>query len=112
MPFTDLLAQLCRDVPGALGAVFVDDEGENVQRHVAHPSLTTYDLDVAGAYVTPLVGWASAWRVLAVRGETGTFIACVVKDRYILVLLMGGHGSTGLARRAVQEAADRLRTLM
>jgi predicted regulator of Ras-like GTPase activity (Roadblock/LC7/MglB family) len=112
VPFTAVLAALCREVPGALGAVFVDDEGETVQRHVAHPSLAAYDLDVVGALVTPLVRCAPPWRVLTSRGEGGTLVACAVADRYVLVVVLTSRTPTACARRAVRAAARELRGLM
>jgi len=48
MPFNYLLTNLLVDVPEALGAVFVDDEGETVDYVTRHGE--PFDLKVEGAY--------------------------------------------------------------
>ena len=48
MPFNYLLTNLLVDVPGAVGAIFLDDEGEAVDWVTHHDD--PYDLKVEGAY--------------------------------------------------------------
>jgi hypothetical protein len=48
VPFNYLLTNLLVDVPGAVGAILVDDEGEAVDWVTQHDD--PYDLKVEGAY--------------------------------------------------------------
>ena len=48
MPFNYLLTNLLVDVPSAVGAIFLDDEGEAVDWVTRHDD--PYDLKVEGAY--------------------------------------------------------------
>jgi hypothetical protein len=48
MPFNVLLTNLLVDVPEALGAIFLDDEGETVDYVTRHGE--PFDLKVEGAY--------------------------------------------------------------
>ena len=48
MPFNYLLTNLLVDVPEALGAIFLDDEGETVDFVSRHGE--PFDLKVEGAY--------------------------------------------------------------
>jgi hypothetical protein len=48
MPFNYLLTNLLVDVPEALGAIFLDDEGETVEYVTRHGE--PFDLKVEGAY--------------------------------------------------------------
>ena len=48
MPFNYLLTNLLVDVPEALGAIFLDDEGETVDYVTRHGE--PFDLKVEGAY--------------------------------------------------------------
>ena len=49
MPFQYLLSNLLADVPGAVGAIVLDEEGETVE-WVSRDSRDPYELKVEGAY--------------------------------------------------------------
>ena len=53
MPFNYLLTNLLVDVPHAVGAIFVDEEGEAVEWVTRHND--PYDLKIEGAYHSILV---------------------------------------------------------
>ena len=54
MPFQYLLTNLLVEVPEAIGAIFLDGEGEAVE-WVSQRQRDPYDLKVEGAYHTDLV---------------------------------------------------------
>jgi hypothetical protein len=53
MPFNYLLTNLLVDVPHAVGAIFVDEEGEAVEWVTRHND--PYDLKIEGAYHSVLI---------------------------------------------------------
>ncbi|MBI5497494.1 MAG: hypothetical protein HY904_20960 [Deltaproteobacteria bacterium] len=103
--FDVVLAQLCRSVPGARGAIFVDHEGEAIQHVVHDPTLAAYDLQVAGAYVAPLLAHAMAPRQLHVHGVEGNTFIQVVTETYAVVLLATTATPTWQARVALHRCA-------
>lgn len=113
MPFTAVLRELCSSVPGARGAVFVDYEGESVQRAVLDETLSAYDLDVAGAHAAPILAAAAgACRFLRLHGVEGCTYIHAVKDDYSVVLITRPDVLTAQATWRLRRAAVRLRELM
>ncbi|WP_303721407.1 roadblock/LC7 domain-containing protein [Malonomonas rubra] len=95
MPFKSLLNRLLEDIPGALGAIIIDWEGEAVD-HVAR--MEDYDIKVFGAHngiILQLLRDAMAridcgvlQEVLIRTGENKTLLAPLT-DEYFLVLTLG-----------------------
>jgi hypothetical protein len=94
--FSGILGELLAHVPGALGAVLVDREGEAVD----YAGRTApFDLRLAGAHwqivLRPLAALVNtharalgAPRALVVRGGRRSFVARFLPDDYILVVVL------------------------
>ncbi len=103
MPFKSLLKRLLEDIPGALGAIIIDWEGEAVD-HVAR--MADYDIKVFGAHngvilnllrsAMEQIDCGTLEEVLIRTGENKTLIAPLTVD-YFLVLTLGPQS---LATRA------------
>lgn len=113
--FVPILQRLVERVPGALGAVFVDWEGEAVGGFA--PELPALDLQIFGAQ------WGVVWvqlrraferaacgepTELMVDGESGTALVRRVTDRYYVVLAVARDGALGKARQEISRGADEL----
>lgn len=94
MPFNYLLTNLLVDVPEALGAIFLDDEGETVEFVTRHGE--PFDLKVEGAYqgiFTRQLGSASAasgigeLEFFVVEGEELATLTHLLPDGYYVVLV-------------------------
>jgi len=95
MPFKSLLNRLLDDIPGALGAIIIDWEGEAVD-HVAR--MEDYDIKVLGAHQGVILSLlreameridsGTLEEVLIRTGENKTLIAPLTVE-YFLVLTLG-----------------------
>ena len=110
-PFTRILEQLVRANPGALGAAFVDAEGETVDYAGATDS---FAIKVAAAHMRillheaarmPTMGGSSV-RELLIRGRSRTFFIRAMPEGYALVVLLT-RGACSISARATQ-IAERL----
>jgi predicted regulator of Ras-like GTPase activity (Roadblock/LC7/MglB family) len=112
MSFKPVLMNLCQAIPGARGAVFVDYDGECIQQVVLDPSLTHYDLMVAGAHAAPLL--ANEWRpcILNLRGADGLTCIHVVTGKYAVVLLCTPSTNVFHVTRAIKSALSDVKDLM
>jgi predicted regulator of Ras-like GTPase activity (Roadblock/LC7/MglB family) len=116
--FADILTDLVHAVPGALGAVFVDWEGEMVEQ-VAGTS--GEDLKLLGAhwaiayYQTKTAldnqGLGPADEVL-LRFERQQILVRRVTDEYLVIMAIGPDASLGRTRHLLQLAGQRLRSEM
>ncbi|HEY2516280.1 MAG TPA: roadblock/LC7 domain-containing protein [Polyangiaceae bacterium] len=119
--FSEILSDLVARIPGALAAVLVDGDGEAVDYT---GRLSPFDLKLAGAHWQIVVRqFAEAKslgvaRSLLVRGASRSFVAHVLPDHYVLIVVLSRRaGFTAGASRAFpaceralcQEAAWRLR---
>jgi predicted regulator of Ras-like GTPase activity (Roadblock/LC7/MglB family) len=104
--FSPILIDFIARVPGAIGAVLVDRDGEAVDYA---GRVDTYDLKLSGAHwqivlrETRAVAMhfdLGATRVLAVRGERRSFIVHALPDDYALVLLLGKRAGFTARTRA------------
>ncbi len=115
MPFQRELDSVIRDVPGALGAVLVDFDGESII--AAANGISTYDLKVVGAYggifldqlrrLTSETG-AGSPGVFALDGSGCRILCRSIKDGYYLVLVTGARTPVGLAGERLRACAERL----
>jgi predicted regulator of Ras-like GTPase activity (Roadblock/LC7/MglB family) len=107
MPFKKLLSELVGNVPGALGAIIADWEGEAVD-HVAR--MDDYELKVIGAHkgvilnnlrnVLGRLGEGDLQEIIITTEESQTLILPVTLE-YFLVLALGRGVGLG---RALLEA--------
>jgi hypothetical protein len=107
MPFNYLLTNLMVDVPEAVGAIFLDPEGEAVDWVTRHGD--PYDLKVEGAYHSI---FKRHLEDAAVSSEIGSMESRLVAltqslpDGYYLVLVMQRRGSRARALHHLQGAAS------
>lgn len=95
MPFKSLLTRLLDDIPGALGAIIIDWEGEAVDQAAR---INEYDLKVLGAHKGVILGLlreateqadSGELEELLIRtGQNKTLIVPLTVD-YFLVLTLG-----------------------
>jgi predicted regulator of Ras-like GTPase activity (Roadblock/LC7/MglB family) len=104
-PFATILADLLARLPGAVGAVLVDEEGECVD-YAGH--LDPYELKVAGAYFTIVLS-AAATRELPVgtlrtfhlRAAKRSFIVHTLPEKYALIVLLKHRAAFMASARAI-----------
>ncbi len=104
MPFNYLLTNLLVDVPQAIGAIFLDDEGEAVDWVTRHND--PFDLKVVGAYHSIFVRRLSSitqnsdlgeLKHYVLKGETMTSLTHTLPDGYYLVLILDRPAFLGQA---------------
>jgi hypothetical protein len=104
--FAPILRDFISRVPGGVGAVLVDVDGEAVDYA---GRVDTYDLKLAGAHwqivLRELVDISGRFslgmsRALAVRAERRSFLVHALPDGYALVLLLGRRAGFTAAARA------------
>lgn len=112
MPFQYLLTNLLVDVPGAVGAILADDEGEAVEWVTRHGD--PYDLKVEGAWHS-IFGRliATAWTACdgdritgyALAGERFVALTHVLPAGYYVVLVLDRGAALGIGRRRLAHVA-------
>lgn len=99
MPFNYMLTNLLVDVPEAVGAIFLDDEGEAVDWVTRHND--PFDLKVEGAYHSIFVRRLSTitaesdsgvLKLYVIQGEDLTSLTQTLPDGYYLVLILDRPG--------------------
>lgn len=116
MPFVRILNDLLSTTGGALGAMFLDYEGETVAC-LPKPGVEMDDLKIIGAYqgiflsqlkrlCTDIDGGAPDR--FKVEFERATVLNCDLKDGYYVVLLLDPAANEGLAWRRLGECRNRL----
>ncbi|MDA3903490.1 MAG: roadblock/LC7 domain-containing protein [Desulfuromusa sp.] len=115
MPFKSLLKRLLEDIPGALGAIIVDWEGEAVDQ-VAR--INEYDIKVLGAHSGILLGLlrealsrVDSGKLLDVvirTGQNKTLISPLTED-YLLILQLGPEAIAARAAYRMRYCVDELR---
>ena len=117
--FTEILKEVVNEVPGAVGAVFVDLEGEAVGEYSA--SRPTLEIRIVGAQWG--IVWAGVRRKfeesglgkvseLVIDGEKTTVLMEEVSDEYYVVLTVGKDTHLAKAIDSLRGGAERLRTEM
>lgn len=115
MPFKSLLSRLLEDIPGALGAIIVDWEGEAVDQ-VAR--IAEYDIKVLGAHkgiVLNLLRDAltrlstGGLEEVAIRTEQNTTLIAPLNEDYYLVLTLGPEAIAGRAAFKMRNCVAELR---
>jgi len=113
MPFHYILTNLLVDVPDALGAIFLDDEGEAVE-WVSNHEGPPYHLKVEGAYhavikrrlaeITMARGAGALSSYVFVGSQLATLTE-VLPHGYYVVLVARRSGPLGLAKFHLRRAA-------
>ena len=112
MPFNYLLTNLLVDVPAAVGAIFLDDEGETIECVTRHRD--PYEMKVEGAYHSIFMrrlqaltraGGAGELRSYRMVGRRLTSLTEALPDGYYIVLVMDRTGSESVARHHLRRAA-------
>jgi predicted regulator of Ras-like GTPase activity (Roadblock/LC7/MglB family) len=110
--FDYLLTNLLVDVPHALGAVFVDPEGEAVEWVTRHGD--PYELKIEGAYHSifmrqlhrlSAVAGAGAVSSVVLAGTSLTTLTQALPDGYHVVLVVDREGSPAQALHQLRKAA-------
>jgi hypothetical protein len=105
MPFNYLLTNLLVDVPEALGAIFLDEEGETVDFVTRHGE--PFDLKVEGAYQGIFIRQlASAFRTVR-AGELESFVAEGSELATLTHILPDGYYVVLVARKPMAQARAR-----
>ena len=115
MPFNSLLNRLLEDIPGALGSIIIDWEGEAVDQVTR---INEYDIKVLGAHngiilnllrgVLSRISSGNLEEVVIRTDENKTLIAPLTKD-YLLILQLGPHAIVARAAYKMRCCVDELR---
>jgi len=112
MPFNYLLTNLLVDVPTAVGAIFLDEEGETIECVTRHGD--PYEMKVEGAYHSifmrrfrQAMKTGPANRLDRYTLTFGRLITLteILPDDYYVVLVMDRNGSQAVARHHLRNAA-------
>ncbi len=112
MPFNYLLTNLLVDVPEAIGAIFLDDEGETVEWVTRHND--PFDLKVEGAYHSIFVrrlstitrdNDAGPLKHYIIKGKALTSLTHTLPDGYYLLLILDRPAFLGQAIFFLERAA-------
>lgn len=116
MPLKAILQDLVDGVPGSLGAIFADWEGEAVE-HVAR--MDDFQLKVMGAHqgiilenlrqAASRLGKGPVQEVV-IQARAMSILVTPVTDEYFVVLALEGDALVARARPAIRFCCDRLRT--
>jgi len=115
MPFKSLLNRLLEDIPGALGVIIIDWEGEAVDQVAG---INEYDIKVLGAHsgiilnllrdVLARSDGGELKEVVIRTGEHKTLIAPLTED-YLLVLYLGADAIVARATFRMHRCVNELR---
>jgi predicted regulator of Ras-like GTPase activity (Roadblock/LC7/MglB family) len=112
--FGDILEQMVRSVPGAVGAIFADWEGEAVDQFAHIPPL---EIQLVGAHWGVVFNAAASFsekvgggtvEELWVEGESALVFVRRVTEKYYVVLATRRSAHLGTARRALERSAATL----
>jgi predicted regulator of Ras-like GTPase activity (Roadblock/LC7/MglB family) len=113
MPFNYLLTNLLVDVPQAVGAIFVDPEGEAVEWVTRHND--PFDLKVEGAYHSIFARQLDQVATSVDAGQIDSFVlegsrlvtlTQALPRGYYVVLVVDRSGSRAHALHRLRRAAD------
>ena len=116
MPFKSLLNRLLEDIPGALGAIIIDWEGESVDQVT---QTDEYDIKLLGAHsgiilsllreTLSRIDSGHLEEVIIRTGQNKTLIAPLTED-YLLVLQLGAEAIAARAVYRMRHCVDELRS--
>lgn len=115
MPLQKEMDAIVADVPGAIGAIIVDYDGEAVVS--SSNAFATYDLQVVGAYggifldhlrrITRENGFGTPASFI-IDGAEARLLHHVLRDGYFIVVILSKEASLAAARQRLQTCHDRL----
>lgn len=112
MSIQDLLEDLVAKTDGALGAVFVDPEGEAIELYVR--TATPYEMRLEAAYHGVFLrraarlaslGGAGSLRRLTIAGRNLRVLSRPLKGNYYLVLVLEHNASIAVAANRLRQAS-------
>ena len=116
--FQEILQELVMSTPGAIGALFLDWEGESVEMLGARPfDADDHDLKILGAYQGIFL---TQLREICQRLDAGTphrfkvefastkVLSCDLSEGYYLVLVVDATTNEGLAWQRLEWGRERL----
>jgi predicted regulator of Ras-like GTPase activity (Roadblock/LC7/MglB family) len=115
MPFKKLLSRLLEDIPGAVGAIIIDWEGESVDQVTR---VDEYDIKVLGAHSGIILGMLrdALNRVesgdlgeVVIRTDQNKIMMVPLTDEYLLILQLGQSAITARAAYKMRLCVDELR---
>ncbi|MBL8149121.1 MAG: hypothetical protein JNN15_04255 [Blastocatellia bacterium] len=115
MSFDKILENLVEHTDGARGAVFLDRDGEVVQRYITRKGIA--DIDLLGAYHGITLSTCRKFSSEAEMGEIDVMICqykdatCVIKtlnEGYFVLLALSPQGNIGKAMFSLKQIADEL----
>ncbi len=115
MPFKSLLNRLLEDIPGALGAIIIDWEGESVDQ-VAR--INDYDIKILGAHSGIILGLlrealsradSGALESVVIRTDQNKTLVAPLTEDYLLILQLGVESVTDRATYKMRCCIEELR---
>jgi len=115
MPFKNLLSRLLEDIPGAVGAIIIDWEGEAVDQVTR---IDEYDIKVLGAHSGIILGMlrdalsrveSGELNEVVIRTEQNKIMMVPLTDEYVLILQLGKSAITARAAYKMRLCVDELR---
>jgi predicted regulator of Ras-like GTPase activity (Roadblock/LC7/MglB family) len=116
LPFRRILHELVQATSGAVGAIFLDSEGETVQL-ISADTLAPDDLRFVGAWQGIFLAHlrnvchdidAGPPRRFKIEFERAAVLSCDLKDGYYVVLLVDATANEGLAWHRLDACRQRL----
>ena len=118
MAFQSILRQLLQSIPGAMGALFLDREGEAVELWAERPfDIGADGLRAIGAYQGIFLGdirricgrlGIGTLHQLSIEFEHAKVLSCDLKEGYYLVLVVDQTTNEGIAWRKLRACRERL----
>lgn len=118
MPFREILLEVLQTTGGAIGAAFLDSEGESVEVVSARPFDTDdHDLRIIGAYTGIFL---SKLRRIAASTDGGTtqrfkidfaaskVFCCDLRDGYYLVVIVDAGAAEGVVWQGLKRCREKL----
>jgi hypothetical protein len=116
VPFRDILLEMLQSMDGAIGAVFLDSEGESVEVVSARPFDTDdHALRIIGAYagifISQLRRITGSTKGGAVQRYKIDFAACGIfccdlRDGYYLVMVVDAEAVEGIVWQRLERCRD------
>jgi predicted regulator of Ras-like GTPase activity (Roadblock/LC7/MglB family) len=109
--FAEILQTMVERVPGAVGAIFADWEGEAVDQFAHIPPL---EIQLVGAHWGVVLSQATARMVkhglgavveMLIEGERAIVLVRAINDQYFVVLAVKRDAHLGMARRELERGA-------
>lgn len=118
MPFREILLEVLQTTGGAIGAAFLDSEGESVEVVSARPFETDdHDLRIIGAYAGIFLSQlrritastdGGAARQFKIDFAARSIFCCDLRDGYYLVVVVDAGAVEGVVWQGLKRGRERL----